>query len=79
MPNWKKYVVAALFGSTRPFSVAVLGVTLAAAPVLAPGFCAALAVAGASSASPSAIAIGVVLLSCMVLPSKSSEVPLIRD
>ena len=71
--------MAALFGSTRPFSVAVLGVMLAAAPVVAPGFFAALAAAGASNASASASAIGVVLLSCMVLPSKSSEVPLVRD
>ena len=73
MPYWKKYVVAALFGSTRPFSVAVVGVMLAAAPVLTPGLLAALAVAGASSASASAISM--VPLSCMVPPVESSEVP----
>jgi hypothetical protein len=53
VPIWKKYVVGFPFASTFPFSVTLLCVTLAGAPVVTPGL-AALAVAGASSTSASA-------------------------
>ena len=58
VPYWKKYVVAAPFGVTVPVSVAVDCVMLAAAPVVAAGFPAARAPAGAapttSRATPAA-------------------------
>jgi len=54
VPIWKKYVVSLPLGSTFPFNVAVLGVMLAAGPVVTAGL-AALAPAGASSASANAV------------------------
>src|SRR5215218_6681920 len=54
VPIWKKYVVGLPLGSTFPFSVTVVCPMLAAAPVVTAGF-AALAVAGATSATATAI------------------------